>query len=459
VNVRSINPRTGQLIREFSPSSNAEVQDALARCRRVQKEWFSETSAEDRIAAVKELEAVCRRRIDEVVGVMHEEVGIPKKALAASYNSALAGVDHYVSEYRRMVDIDYPLPSTWTETKASVMFYPHGVIGHIGVWNFPFWQTMITAFPALLAGNGIVFKPSELCTMSGLRIADLVNEAGFPNHLYSAVVGGGEVGKLMVASDFDAVAFTGSYETGLDITRHAGIKPLILELSGNDAAIVREDADIEQAARGIAYGTFSRGGQVCIRIKRVYVNERVAEELIHRLVGIASKLNIEEDVGPLIREEARERVARVVQDAIKGGAELLCGGSKVKEPGFYYQPTVLRYSNDGLEVVSKETFGPVCPVRVVHDDEQAINLANSSPYGLGATIWTKDMEKGWELAKRLEAGNIWINECVRTLPCGEYFQGWKQSAIPSSMSRLQMFTKKKTVVAHSSCQPRAHWFQ
>jgi acyl-CoA reductase-like NAD-dependent aldehyde dehydrogenase len=148
-----------------------------------------------------------------------------------------------------------------------------------------------------------------------------------------------------------------------------------------------------------------------------------------------------------------------VQDAIKGGAELLCGGSKVKEPGFYYQPTVLRYSNDGLEVVSKETFGPVCPVRVVHDDEQAINLANSSPYGLGATIWTKDMEKGWELAKRLEAGNIWINECVRTLPCGEYFQGWKQSAIPSSMSRLQMFTKKKTVVAHSSCQPRAHWFQ
>jgi acyl-CoA reductase-like NAD-dependent aldehyde dehydrogenase len=152
-------------------------------------------------------------------------------------------------------------------------------------------------------------------------------------------------------------------------------------------------------------------------------------------------------------------VSRVVQDSVKGGAELLCGGYKIDGPGYFYAPTVLRYSNDDLEVVRKETFGPVCPVKVVHDEEEAIGLANSTPYGLGATIWTKDFEKGEALARKIEAGNVWINECVRTLPCGEYFQGWKQSGIPSSMSRLQMFTKKRTIVSHRSCEPRAHWYK
>lgn len=459
VTVRSINPRTGQLIRETASSSPAELSDALARCRRAQKDWFRGSSVEEWVALAKELEAVCRKRLDEVVGIMHEEVGTPKKALVGAYNSVLAGVDHYVAEYRKMLEQDFPLPSSWTNTRATITFVPHGVIGHIGVWNFPFWQTMITAFPALLTGNGIVFKPSELSTLSGLRIAELVHEAGYPKDLYAPVVGGGDVGKLLVRSDIDALAFTGGIDTGLDITRNAGIRPLVLELSGNDAAIVCADADLEQAARGIAYGTFSRGGQVCIRIKRVYVHEAVAEELIIRLADIASRLNIEEDVGPLIREEARDRVARVVQDAVKGGAELLCGGNRVKGPGYFYEPTVLRYDDDDIELVRRETFGPVCPVRVVHDEEQAVALANGSPYGLGATIWTGDLDRGERLAREIEAGNIWINECVRTLPGGEYFQGWKQSGIPSSMSRLQMFTKKKTVVDHRSCEPRAHWFQ
>jgi acyl-CoA reductase-like NAD-dependent aldehyde dehydrogenase len=262
----------------------------------------------------------------------------------------------------------------------------------------------------------------------------------------------------MVTSDVDAITFTGGIETGLDIARNAGIKPLILELSGNDAAIVRQDADIEQAARGIAYGTFSRGGQVCVRIKRVYAHETVVDELLERLIDIAQRLSLEDDVGPLIREEAREKVHRVVRDAVNGGAELLCGGEVPQGPGFFYPPTVLRHADDSLEAVRKETFGPVCPVRSVKNDEEAIALANNTRYGLGATVWTADPERGLEIAQRLDAGNVWINECVRTLPGGEYFQGWKQSGIPSSMSRLQMLTKKKTIVVHRSCEPRAHWF-
>lgn len=455
--VRSINPRTGQIIREVASSKPAELHDALVRARRCQREWYRATGREERASLIKELEAVCLRRRDEVVNLMHEEVGIPKKALVGAYNSALSGVDHYIEEHLASGDRPYPLPPSWTATDATISFRPHGVIGHIGVWNFPFWQTMITAIPALLTGNAVVFKPSELSTLSGLKIAELVREAGYPEDLYIPVVGGADIGKPMVTSDFDAITFTGGIETGLDISRNAGIKPLILELSGNDAGIVREDADIEQTARGIAYGTFSRGGQVCVRIKRVYAHEAVADELLERLVSIAGRLS-EEDIGPLIREGSRARVHRAVREAVESGAELLCGGEVPEGPGFFYPPTVLRHSDDSLEVVRKETFGPVCPVRAVRDDEEAIALANDSRYGLGATVWTSDPDRGLDVADKLEAGNVWINECVRTLPGGEYFQGWKQSGIPSSMSRLQMFTKKKTIVAHRSCEPRAHWF-
>jgi len=447
------------MIRETESSTPSELREALSRARRCQREWYSSTDREERASLVKELEAVCLRRRGEVVDLMHEEVGIPKNALVSAYNSALAGVDRYIEEHLLSGDRPYPLPSSWTATDATISFRPHGVIGHIGVWNFPFWQNMISTIPALLTGNAVVFKPSELSTLSGLRVADLVHEAGYPKDLYVAVVGGADVGKLMVTSDFDAIVFTGSIGTGLEIAKSAGIKPLILELSGNDAGIVRADADVEQAARGIAYGTFSRGGQVCIRIKRLYAHEDVIDDLLERLVGIAERLSVEDDVGPLIRREARDKVHRVVRDAVERGSELLCGGEIPEGPGFFYPPTVLRHSDDGLEAVRRETFGPVCPVRAVSDDEEAIALANDTRYGLGATVWTSDYERGLEIADKLEAGNVWINECVRTLPGGEYFQGWKQSGIPSSMSRLQMFTKKRTVVAHRSCEPRAHWFR
>jgi len=213
--VRSINPRTGTVISDYAPTSSSQLRDAEGRARSAQRQWFSGTTLEQRVSAVKELEAVCRRRMDEVVGLMHEEVGIPANALRAAYNSVLAGVDHYVSEASQLQDMEYPCPATWTDTTARLSLHPHGVLGHIGVWNFPFWQTMITAIPALLTGNAVVHKPSELCTGTGLRIAELVHEAGYPRDLYVPVIGGPEVGRMLVTSDVDALAFTGGMSTGL----------------------------------------------------------------------------------------------------------------------------------------------------------------------------------------------------------------------------------------------------
>lgn len=455
--VRSISPLDGALLEELEEASPAEVREALQRARRAQKEWYRGTTRQDRIGMVRELGSVCRKARDEVVDLIHRECGFPREVIAASYGSAVNGIEHYVREYEGWSE-EFPLdPEAWRDSTARIEMVPHGVIGHIGVWNFPFWQTMISAIPGLLAGNGFVYKPSELSTLSGLRIARLVAEAGYPEGLYPAVVGGPSVGKEMVTAGFDALVFTGSMEAGREIAGRAGIMPLILELSGNDAAIVRADADVEAAARGIATGTFARAGQVCIRIKRVFAHRDIADELTERIVDIASGLR-REDIGPLIRDEARRRVDLAVRDAVANGAALLQGGRDWEGPGFYYRPTVLSVPHQGLEVVRRETFGPVCPIQSVRDDEEALRLANDTPYGLGDTIWTSDYEAGEALARRLEAGNVWINDCIRTLPCGELFQGWKQSGIPSSQRRLEMFVKKRTVITRRSCEPRPSWF-
>jgi acyl-CoA reductase-like NAD-dependent aldehyde dehydrogenase len=459
VEIRSINPASGALIEEFRSASESDVGEALDRARSCQRKWYQETSREDRAVCIRRLGTVLTREKEHIADLVHEECGFPRNAVLGECGSALAGVEHYVAEYARFQDEAFPLDSTWIDTKATIQYVPHGVVGHIGIWNFPIWQTMITAIPGLLTGNAIVFKPSELCTRSGLKIAEMVHQAGFPDDLFIPLIGGADVGKQMVRSGFDALVFTGGIDTGKDIAQSAGIKPMVLELSGNDAGIVCSDADIETAARGVCSGTFGRAGQVCIRIKRVYVHRDVADQFIRRVVDIASRIDARTNVGPLIRESARENVDRVVKSAVAGGAELLLGGKKVEGPGYFYEPTVLLVHRDDLEVTRKETFGPVCPIRIVDDEDQAVLKANDTGYGLGATIWTRDQSKAMRIVSSLEAGNIWINDCGRSLICGEFFQGWKQSGIASSQRRIQMFLKKRSVIDHLKCEPRPSWFR
>jgi succinyl-CoA reductase len=459
VEIQSINPGLGTIIAEFRSASDSDVDEALARVRASQIRWYGETDRDHRAKCIRKLGLILVREKENIADLVHEECGFPRNAVLGECSSSLNGVEHYIKEYIRFQDEDFPLDASWVDTKATIQYVPHGVIGHIGIWNFPIWQTMITLIPGLLTGNGIVFKPSELATLSGLKVAEMVYEAGFPKDLFVPLVGDVDVGKKMVRSGFDALVFTGGIETGMDIAKNAGIKPMILELSGNDAGIVCSDADVETAARGVCSGTFGRAGQVCIRIKRVYVHKDVADRFIRRLVEITSHIDPRANVGPLIRERARDNVDRVVKDAVTNGSKLLFGGKMIDGPGYFYEPTILLVERDDLEVTRKETFGPVCPIRIVEDEEQAVRLANDTGYGLGATVWTKDQDKAMKLATSLEAGNIWINDCGRSLSCGEFFQGWKQSGIPSSQRRIQMFLKKKSVIDHLKCEPRPTWFK
>jgi len=458
--VRSVNPRTGQVIKDFISNVPDDVGTALAKGKEAQLKWMREWEKEERIEAVMELRTALQAMKDDIIATEMLEGGFPQKDVIGTYNGVIKGFEHYAAEARAIGDYDFPLdPTGWPDTKATINLVPHGVIAHIGIWNYPLWQTMITLIPALMAGNAVVFKPSELTTMTGLKIMDAFGHTSMPTGLFQTLIGGADIGKAMVAAPFDALVFTGGRATGLDITRNAGIKPMVLELSGNDPGIVCADVNVTDAARGVASGAFSHGGQVCIRVKRLYVVESVAGAFIAELLKVVARIDVEHQIGPLIREEARAKVHEKVHRAVHAGCELLTGGENLPGLGYYFEPTILKVSDDSLEIIKEETFGPVLPIRVVKDEEEAIRLANESDYGLGATVWTCDTVKGEAIARRLEAGNVWINEHGRTINCGELFQGWKCSGIPSTNRRITLFMKKRTIVNHRSCQARPHWFK
>jgi len=458
--VRSINPRTGQVIKEFTSNVPHDVSVALDKGREAQRKWVSEWDRDERIEAVLEMRTALLAMKDDLIGTEMLEGGFPQKDVIGTYNGVIKGFDHYAVEARATGDYEFPLDATgWPDTKATINLVPHGVIAHIGIWNYPFWQTMISLIPALMAGNAVVFKPSELTTMTGLKIKEAFDQTSMPSNLLQVLIGGADIGKAMVVAPFDALVFTGGRATGLDITRNAGVKPMILELSGNDPGIVCSDVNVTDAARGIASGAFSHGGQVCIRIKRLYVVESVADAFIAELLKVMARIDVEHQIGPLIREEARAKVHEKVHRAVHADCELLTGGDNLPGLGYFFEPTLLKVTDDDLEIIKEETFGPVLPIRVVKDEEEAIRLANATDYGLGATVWTCDPKKGEAIARRLEAGNVWINEYGRTINCGELFQGWKCSGIAGMNRRMTLFMKKRTIVNHQVCQARPHWFK
>ncbi|MCG7844664.1 MAG: aldehyde dehydrogenase family protein [Methanomassiliicoccales archaeon] len=457
--IRSMNPRTGEVLKEFTPSSIEDVLSSVKKGRIAQKLWMTDWSKDERAEAVLEMRSAMKAMKDDLIATEVLEGGFPQRDVIGTYNGVIKGFDHYVSELKAVDDYDFPLDQgSWPDTKATINLVPHGVVGHIGIWNYPLWQTMITVIPALLAGNAVVFKPSELTTMTGLKIKEAFDQTSMPKDLFQVLIGDAEVGKAMVTAPFDALVFTGGRATGLDILRNIGIKPMILELSGNDPGIVCADADPKVTARGVVSGAFSHGGQVCIRIKRLYVVQSVADQFISELLKVVSHLDAKQHIGPLIREEARAKVREKVHQAVRDGCELLTGGENIPGLGYYFEPTVLKVTDDSMRIIKEETFGPVLPIRVVRDEEEAVKLANDSDYGLGATIWTADPVKGEAMARKIEAGNVWINEYGRTINCGELFQGWKCSGIASTNRRITMFMKKRTIVNHMVCQPRPHWF-
>jgi len=329
--------------------------------------------------------------------------------------------------------------------KSFIRFEPLGVVGSIMPWNFPYWQALRFAAPCVMAGNTIVMKPSSATIQCGLELEKAFKESGFPDGAFTAIVGSSEAANTLIDSDVNAVTFTGSTKIGALVGQRAAsqLKKCVLELGGSDPFIVLDDANVEKAANGAVKGRFINCGQSCIASKRFFVSKKIANDFIEKFIHNTSRLSvgdpmvIENDMGPLVNKEALDTISSMVDDARSKGANILLGGERIDRDGYFYKPTLLSGVKPDMRIAGEETFGPVAPITVFEDEKEALRLANDSEFGLGASIWTENLNKAESMSRQIESGIVTVNNVVISDPRIP-FGGIKQSGYGRELSRYGM---------------------
>jgi succinate-semialdehyde dehydrogenase/glutarate-semialdehyde dehydrogenase len=419
--MRSINPATGALIREHAEHTVAEVEARLVTTSRAAARW-REVPIAARAEPMRAAARVLRSRAPEFARVMTEEMGKPIVAAEAEVEKCAGTCDYYADHAASLLAIE----EVATEASHSFVRYdPLGTVLAIMPWNFPFWQVFRCAAPALMAGNAIVLKHASNVPGSALAIESVFREAGFPEGVFAALlVPSRAVSHLIVHPAIQALALTGSELAGSEVGGRAGaaLKKTVLELGGSDPFIVLADADLESTAHQAALARTINSGQSCIAAKRFIVEAPVAEPFERlfvermRTLTVGDPMRRETQVGPLAREDLLDSLHDQVERTVACGARLLLGGQRMPGPGFYYAPTVLAGVLPGMPAFDEETFGPVAALTPARDESHAIELANHSRYGLGASLWTRDAARGERLAARIDAGSVFVNEIVKSDP-------------------------------------------
>ncbi|HTW11944.1 MAG TPA: succinic semialdehyde dehydrogenase [Solirubrobacteraceae bacterium] len=435
------NPATGAHVGSVPVVGTAELAEMAGRARAAQQSWaaraFSERAA-IMLRAQKWMVDNSDRVIDTVVGETGKTV---EDAQLNDFGYTLGALGFWAKHAAGYLADERV--SSWVSPvtigkRLTVRYEPHGLVGVIGPWNFPIVNAFGDCIPALMAGNAVILKPSEVTPLSSLLMAEMLAECGLPPDVFQIATGDGATGAALI-SLVDCVMFTGSTRTGRAVARAAAeaLIPCYLELGGKDPMLVCADADIERAANAASYYSMNNAGQVCISIERVYVEEPVYDDFVRRVTENVKALRQgaprgagSVDVGAVIFPPQLEIVDAHVQDAVAKGATVLTGGHAHRDGGRFYEPTVVVDVDHGMELMREETFGPVVPIMKVKDVDEGVRLANDSPYGLQASVWTRDLERGREIARRLQVGAVCVNDAQMNysafnLPMG----GWKSSGI------------------------------
>ncbi|WP_081988183.1 aldehyde dehydrogenase family protein [Halobacillus sp. BBL2006] len=433
-NVENVNPYTRQPIATIPSANTDDLNEAYLAAEQAQKEWMQLTPGKVQ-SYFEELLNVVRERKDEIVDWLVKEAGSTLVKAEVEYQAAVGIIRESASFPTRMSG--KILPSNTPGKENRVYRSPKGVFGVIGPWNFPFHLAMRSIAPAIATGNTVVVKPaSDAPVTSGLLIADLFEEAGFPKGVINVVVGrGSEIGDAFVTHETPKlISFTGSTEVGSHIGELAGkhIKETALELGGNNAMIVLDDANVEKAVQAAAFGKFLHQGQICMSLNRIIVHESVYDEFVQAFKEKVENLKAgdpsEQDtvVGPLINNDAVERIQEDLSKSLEQGATVLTGG---ESEGNVFQPTVVTDVSNDMPIAHNEVFGPVASVIKVSSEEEAIEVANGSPYGLSGSVFTDNVHRGVEVAKRVETGMIHINDQSVNDEAHVAFGGEKESGI------------------------------
>ena len=438
--ITTVNPATAEEIKTYTPMTKDQVFDLVRKAKRAFPEWKKDY--EKRRSYVYNLIEYLKKNKEELAKIATAEMGKVLKESIGEVEKCAWALEFYADHGDSFLS-DEVLNTD--ARKSFLTFEPLGVIGSIMPWNFPYWQALRFAAPCLMAGNVIVMKPSRVTTQSGIEIEKAFTEAGLPEGIFQTVVGSVDSANHLIDSDVNAVTFTGSTNAGAKVGERSAmnLKKCVLELGGSDPFIVLDDAIIEKAVEGAVKGRFINCGQSCVASKRFFVSKNIAEDFIELFVKKTSELkigdptSIETDIGPISSSEGLETISGIVEDAKQKGANILLGGSKVDGKGFFYKPTILTDIKPGMRIAKEETFGPVAPITIVENESEAIKLANDIEFGLGASIWTKDLSKAEKMSRRIESGIVSVNNVVVSDPRIP-FGGIKHSGFGRELSRYGM---------------------
>jgi succinate-semialdehyde dehydrogenase/glutarate-semialdehyde dehydrogenase len=450
--LESFNPATGELVGSVATITPDEVQGVVDDVARIQPAW-AELDLETRGAYLKRAAAALLDDIDELAELLVNEQGKPR---AEAYTmELLPTVDalHWCAKAgpKILADEKVRMSQAFLASKKSRFTYePIGVVGVIAPWNYPWSIPFGEVAIALMAGNGVVLKPASLTPLLGEAIRRVFEKGGLPEGLVRVVHGGGAVGDALAKSSAGKIFFTGSVEVGRKVGEVCAgqLKGSVLELGGKDPMIVCADADLGNAISGAVWGGFANAGQTCSGIERVYVMREVADRFVEGVAREAQKLRLgnpiewETEIGPMTSPGQYDIVVDLIEDAVASGATKLCGGP-TQVAGLsdkYIAPTVLTGVTHEMRIMKEEVFGPVLPIVVVDSEQEAIDLANDSEFGLGASVWTKDRQKGARIARRIESGMVWVNDhSFSHGACQCAWGGVKDSGVGRSHSKFGFY--------------------
>jgi len=449
--IETINPATGKNIASYNNISVEEINSRVKYARNAFEKWKN-VDISERTVYIRNLGRIMRKNKDEYAALITEEMGKPIRQSLAEIEKCAWVCDYYADHAESFLR-DELIPTEFR--KSFVSFEPLGIVAGIMPWNFPFWQVMRYAVPAITAGNVGILKHSSVCLGCALKIEDAFKQASFPDNIFQSIIGDYTAGEALIQSDIDAISVTGSVNTGRRVAELASkdLKKFVLELGGSDPFVILEDADLNQTAYMATQSRLLNNGQSCIAAKRFIVVKDIVEKFTKLFVEnieaevTGDPMNPKTTVGPLVRESQRQILARQVDDAKSKGGHILTGGNAINREGYFYEPTLVSNVSHQMQIVKEEVFGPAGPIIVVNNEEEAIIEANNSEFGLGASIWTNNIERGIRLARRIQSGIVSVNEMVKSDPRLP-FGGIKHSGIGRELSEfgIREFVNTKSIV-------------
>jgi acyl-CoA reductase-like NAD-dependent aldehyde dehydrogenase len=428
--IASVNPATGEVLGELDSAGPTEVRAAVARAHAAQLEWDA-WGIHNRVKVMRRFQQILLAHKTDIARRITQEAGKPLVEALLTEVLVVLDATRFLIENAFAILREEKLThgNLAMKTKSGrILREPYGVVGIISPWNYPFSIPATEALAALVAGNAVVLKPSELTPLIALELQALLREAGVPDDIFQVLPGDGETGAALVRSEISKLIFTGSVTTGRRIAQVAAerLLPVVLELGGKDPMIVLEDADIDVASSGAVWGAFMNAGQTCLSVERCYVHQSLYSVFLEACVEKVRKLRVgngmdpASEIGPMIHERQVRVVETQIEDAKQRGARVLVGGTRLRELGpTFFAPTVLADVDHNMRVMQEETFGPVLPVTPFREETEAVRRANDSDFGLAASIWTRDRARGERLARQINAGTVMVNDAVSCFSISE----------------------------------------